>query len=270
MKYKMITGLVLTVCIFNLIGFVATNASGAGTAQDSNSAKLPDHKIRFVIVGDTTAKDKQGWGPGFKSFLTDRADCTNMAVGGRSSKKFIDEGRWTKALALKGDYYLIQFGHNDESAKDESKTDPNTTYRQFLTRYIDEARAIGAKPVLVTSLVRRQWDAADSNKIKSDLAPYAEAMRQLAKEKNVPLVDLHARSKELCEQLGKEKCNELSPLKGDNQIDNTHLNDKGSVVFGKIVVEELVKAAPELKPCFRSEPAADANSAAKVPAGSAH
>ena len=57
-----------------------------------------------------------------------------MAVGGRSSKKFIDEGRWTKALALKGDYYLIQFGHNDESAKDDSKTDPNTTYREFMTQ----------------------------------------------------------------------------------------------------------------------------------------
>jgi pectinesterase len=102
------------------------------------------------------------------------------------------------------------------------------------------------------------------------LTPYAEAVKQFAKEKNVPLVDLHARSKELCEQLGKEKCNELSPLKADGQIDNSHLNDKGSVVFGKIVVDELVKAAPELKPCFRSEPAADANSTTKVPAGSAH
>jgi pectinesterase len=187
-----------------------------------------------------------------------------LAVGGRSSKKFIDEGRWAKALALKGDYYLIQFGHNDESAKDESKTDPNTTYREFMKRYIDETRAIGAKPVLVTSLVRRQWDA--SGKINSTLAPYAEVVKELAKEKNVPLVDLHARSKELCEQLGKEKCNELSPLKDNNQIDNTHLNAKGSVMFGQIVVEELIKAVPELKPCFRSQPAQDANATVKASA----
>ena len=275
MRCKKITGLVLTVCIFNLIGFAATNALGA--AQDTNAAaaapvtaKLPDHKIHFVIVGDTTAKDRQGWGPGFKSFLTDRAECTNMAVGGRSSKKFIDEGRLTKALALKGDYYLIQFGHNDESAKDDSKTDPNTTYREFITRYINETRAIGAKPILVTSLVRRQWNAADSNKINSVLTPYADAVKALAKEKNVPLVDLHARSKELYEQLGKGKSNELAALKDDGSTDNTHLNDKGSVVFGKIVVEELIKAAPELKPCFRSEPAADANSTAKVSTDSAH
>jgi exo-poly-alpha-galacturonosidase len=240
------------------------------TAKDTDAAaapsaaavmpSLPDRKVLIVLVGDTTAKDRQGWGPGFKSFLTDRAECINTAVGGRSSKKFIDEGRWTKALALKGDYYLIQFGHNDESAKDESKTDPNTTYRECMKRYIDETRAIGAKPILVTSLVRRQWDNSGSGKINSSLAPYAEVVRQLAKEKNVPLIDLHARSKELCEQLGKEKCNEFSPMKENNQIDNTHLNDKGSVMFGQIVVEELIKAAPELKPCFRSEPATDANS----------
>ncbi len=227
----------------------------------------PDRNIRIVIVGDTTAKDNKGWGPGFKSFLTDRAECINTAIGGRSSKRFIDEGRWAKALALKGDYYLIQFGHNDESAKDETKTDPNTTYREFITRYIDETRAIGAKPILVTSMVRRQWDPSGSGKINSSLAPYAEVVRELAKEKNVPLVDLHARSKELCEQLGKEKCDEFSPMKSNGQIDNTHLDDKGSVMFGRLVVEELIKAVPELKPYFHIEPATDANSiAAEVPA----
>jgi exo-poly-alpha-galacturonosidase len=243
---------------------IKDTVAAAAPSAEAVVPSLPDRKVLIVLVGDTTAKDNKGWGPGFKSFLTDRAECINTAVGGRSSKKFIDEGRWTKALALKGDYYLIQFGHNDESAKDESKTDPNTTYREFMKRYIDETRAIGAKPVLVTSLVRRQWDA--SGKINSTLAPYAEVVKELAKEKNVPLVDLHARSKELCEQLGKEKCNELSPLKDNNQIDNTHLNAKGSVMFGQIVVEELIKAVPELKPCFRSQPAQDANATAKASA----
>jgi pectinesterase len=267
MNSRKITGLALTICTFNLIIFASSNALGA-SAKKSDAAPPAAGKVRIVIVGDTTAKDNKGWGPGFKSFLNDNAEYYNMAVGGRSSKKFIDEGRWTKALALKGNYYLIQFGHNDESAKDDSKTDPNTTYRQFLTRYIDEARAIGAKPVLVTSLVRRQWDAADSNKIKSGLAPYAEAMRQLAKEKNVPLVDLHARSKELYEKLGKDKSNELAALKDDGSIDNTHLNDKGSVFFGKVIAEELIKLEPDLKPCFRSEQPSDANSTPKVPTGS--
>jgi exo-poly-alpha-galacturonosidase len=235
-------------------------------AAPSIAAATPNHKVRIVLVGDSTVTDKQGWGPGFKSFLTDRAECINAARGGRSSKSFINEGHWTKALALKGDYYLIQFGHNDEPGKGDRSTDPNTTYREFMTRYIDDARAIGAKPVLVTSLVRRQWDKSDSGKINSSLAPYVETVYKLTKEKNVPVVDLYARSKELCQQLGKEKCWEFSPIKDSNQIDNTHLNAKGSVIFARLVVEELVKAVPELKPCFRSQPAQDANATAKASA----
>ena len=90
--------------------------------------------------------------------------------------------------------------------------------------------------------MRRQWDATDPNKIKSVLAPYAEAVKAVAAEKKVPLVDLHARSKELYEQLGKDKANELAALKDDGSMDNTHLNDKGSVFFGKVIAEELIKA----------------------------
>lgn len=202
--------------------------------------------------------DGAGWGAGFKQLLSPQAECINTAAGGRSSKSFINEGRWDKALALKGDYYLIQFGHNDEPGKGaDRETEPRTTYRQFMARYVDEARAAGAKPVLVTSLTRRQWD--QSGKIKSSLAPYAEVATELAREKKVPLVDLHARSIALCEQLEREKCNELSPTKGTNQIDNTHLNAKGSAVFARLVAEELIRAVPELKECFRTEALQAAN-----------
>ena len=117
-----------------------------------------------------------------------------------------------------------------------------------MTQYINEVRAIGAKPILVTSMVRRQWDKSDPNKINSTLTPYAEAVRALAKEKNVPLVDLYTSSKKLCEQLGKEKCYEFSPVKDNSQFDNTHLNVKGSMIFARLVVEDLIKAVPELKP----------------------
>lgn len=212
-----------------------------------------ERKLRIILVGDSTVTDSNGWGAGFKQYLKDNVECINTAANGRSSKSFIAEGRWAKALSLKGDYYLIQFGHNDEPGKGERSTEPNTTYRQFMTQYIDDSRAIGAKPIFVTSLVRRQWDKAGLGKINSSLMPYVEVVKQLAKEKNVPLVDLHARSKELCEQLGKEKCWEFSPIKDSNQYDNTHLNAKGSPMFGRLVVEELVKAVPELKPYFRDE-----------------
>ena len=274
MKYTKITGLALTICILTLTGFAATKACAAGTT-DSNAAAAPvspgGKMVKFVIMGDSTVSDRQGWGPGFKRFLNNNASCVNTAVGGRSSKSFINEGRLKKAIALKGDYYLIQFGHNDEPNKGEERsTDPNTTYREYMTQYINEVRAIGAKPILVTSMVRRQWDKSDPNKINSTLTPYAEAVKSLAKEKNVPVVDLYTSSKQLCEKLGKEKCLEFSPMKENNQYDNTHLNAKGSVMFAQLVVEELVKVAPELKPCFRSEPAADANTPAKVSAGLAH
>lgn len=214
------------------------------------------HKPLIVLIGDSTVTDTSGWGLGFKRYLNQNAECTNTAANGRSSRSFINEGRWKRALELKGDYYLIQFGHNDEHGKGpDRETDANTTYHDLMARYVDEARAIGAKPILVTSLVRRQWDKSGNGKINSTLEPYVEAVKKLAAEKNVPLIDLHARSKELCERLGKQKCIELSPIKGTNEIDNTHLNEKGSVIFGQLVVQELVEVAPELKPCFRDQPA---------------
>jgi polygalacturonase len=217
----------------------------------------PAKQIKIVLVGDSTVTDKSGWGLGFKQFITEHIDCVNTAAGGRSSKSFINEGRWAKALEAKGDYYLIQFGHNDEPGKGpDRETDPATTYTQNMARYVDEARAIGAKPVLVTSLTRRQWNANGDGKITSSLVPYVEAVKKLAADKHVPLIDLHASSKELCEQLGREKCNELSPIKGTNEVDNTHLNAKGSVVFARLVVTGLEQAVPELTPYFRTEPVA--------------
>jgi pectinesterase len=262
MIYKKLTKLTLAICL--LTGFSAHSAIGAESAKDSNVSSASAGVIRIVLVGDSTVTDKQGWGAGFARFLTDKAKCINTARGGRSSKSFINEGLWAQALALKGDYYLIQFGHNDEPNKGDRTTDPNTTYREFMSRYIDEARAIGAKPVIVTSLVRRQWSKSEPDKINSSLVPYVEAVKALAKEKNVPVIDLHASSKQLCEKLGKEKCHEFSPVKDNNEFDNTHLNAKGSVIFAKLVVDDLVKVAPELKPCFRESPAPDTNETAKL------
>src|SRR5262245_35233929 len=177
-------------------------------------------KIRIVLVGDSTVTDNAGWGLGFKQFLTDKAECTNTARGGRSSQSFMNEGRWTNALALKGDYYLVQFGHNNEPGKPGRSTDM-PTFVANMKQYVDEARAIGAKPVLITPLTRRQWDKANPGKIKSSLAPYAEEVRKLAADNHVPLVDLQARSIELCESLGPEGCKEFSPtksVKGTNAI----------------------------------------------------
>ena len=218
---------------------------------------IPDHKIKIVLVGDSTVTDAAGWGLGFKHFVNEQAQCVNRAVGGRSSMSFIEEARWEKALALKGEYYLIQFGHNDQPGKPGVSTEPDKGYRDYMTRYVDEARAISAKPILVTPLVRREFDRMDPHKINSRLEPYVNVVKDIAAQKDVPLVDLHARSKALCESLGREKCLEFSPSSvrdGKTNYDGTHLNAEGGILMAKFVVDELRKICPELSACLRSEP----------------
>jgi len=235
-----------------IIAAVVWLGAGSGTAQ--TNAPMPEKTLRIVLVGDSTVNDAGGWGYGFKQFLRGGAECFNTAANGRSSKSFIAEGRWAKALALKGDYYLIQFGHNDEPGKGpERETDPATTYRENLARYVAEARAIGARPVLVTSLTRRNFDPAAPSKLKPNLEPYAAAMKQVAVEKGVPLVDLHARSVEYCEKIGPTETAKLNPVK-EGKPDTTHLNAAGRLVFARIVVAELRTVAPELAPYLRAEP----------------
>jgi pectinesterase len=173
-----------------------------------------------------------------------------MAANGRSSKSFIDEGLWSKALEARGRYYLIQFGHNDEPGKGpERETDPKTTYRSFMTKYVDESRAIGATPILVTSLVRRIYNT--NGTIKTTQTPYVEAVRALAAEKHVPLIDLHAISLADAENAGDDVWADLSPRDDKGDVDRTHLNAKGSDVVGRMVAEALRPSVPELGMLFR-------------------
>jgi pectinesterase len=237
---------------------IALSALTAIALHHPAAAADSARRVRIVLAGDSTVNDGSGWGTGFKQFLTDRAECINTAANGRSSKSFRDEGRWTNALALKADYYLIQFGHNNEAGHPGRSTDM-ATYVSNMLSYVDEARAIGAQPILVTPLTRRQWDKTQPGKIKSTLTPYAEEMKKIAAEKKIPLVDLHARSIALCEKLGREGCLPFSAMKttdGTNAVDNTHLNASGSVLFARLVAEELRRAVPALTPCLRDEPCA--------------
>jgi pectinesterase len=220
----------------------------AGALVDAAHAQPT--RVRIVLVGDSTVTDDSGWGSGFKQLATDGLEVINTAANGRSSKSFIDEQRWAEALATRGQYYLIQFGHNDEPGKGpERETDPKTTYRANMTRYVEEARAIDAKPVLVTSLVRRLYK--EDGTIRTTQTPYVEAVRALAAELKVPLIDLHAVSLADAESAGDDVWADLSPRDEKGQVDRTHLNAKGSEVVGKMVVEMLVKVAPELAPLFR-------------------
>ena len=221
-------------------------AAVIASQQDRQGAP---RRVRIVLVGDSTVTDDSGWGAGFKRLAPD-AEVINLSANGRSSKSFMAEGRWAEALDKRGDYYLIQFGHNDEPGKGpDRETDPNTTYRTNMARYVDEARAIGATPILVTSLVRRLFN--EDGTIRTTQTPYVEAVRTLAADKRVPLIDLHRISRDDAEHTGDDVWADLSPRDDKGQVDRTHLNGKGGDVVGRMVADALRTAVPALAAILR-------------------
>ncbi len=214
-----------------------------------------DAAMHIVLVGDSTVTDDSGWGHGFRQFVGEGARVTNLARGGRSSKSYRDEGHWDQALALKGDYYLIQFGHNDQPGKGpERETDPDTTYYANMARYVDEVRAQGGQPVLVTSLVRRTFSKTDPAKLESAHVPYVAAVKRLAAAKQVPLIDLHASSQAFCEALGPVRTAAFNFPDSKGKNDTTHLQAPGSVAFARLVVDDLRRVVPALAPVLLPEP----------------
>jgi len=129
---------------------------------------------------------------------------------------------------------------------------------------VDDVRAVGGEPVLVTSLTRRNFDKSGDGKLLPNLVPYVQAMKRVAAEKNVPLLDLHADSVALCEKLGPEATAKFNPVK-DGKPDTTHLNGAARVVFARLVVAELRTAVPELASHLLTEPDTNAASDTSKP-----
>ena len=203
-----------------------------------------DRHIKVVLVGDSTVNDEGGWGPGFRASFGPEVEVVNLALNGRSSKSFRDEGAWGKVLAEKPNFVLIQFGHNDVAGKGpERETDPATTYRANLERYVEEVRVAGATPVLVTSIIRRNFD--QQGKFKPDsLVPYAEAVRRLAAERKVALIDLYTLTREQAERLGPEGSESLGRLDNQGKPDRTHLGPKGQTEIGAMAAKEFARLVP--------------------------
>lgn len=218
-------------------------------------AILRGSPVRIVLVGDSTVNNGGGWGPGFCALTTPNVDCVNLAANGRSSKSYYDEGLWQKALAQHGDYILIQFGHNDQPGKGSAReTDPETTYAANMRRYIEQAQSSGARPVIVTSLSRRNYK---DGKLVQDLTAYANAAKRVAIEEDVPLVDLNTASTKLLETMTQEQADQFDaathPDATSKSPDRTHLNPTGSAVFGRMVADNLARICVELGPDIKGE-----------------
>jgi lysophospholipase L1-like esterase len=157
----------------------------------------------LYIAGDSTvqtyrasAAPQQGWGGRIPDYFTSGVTWVNKAIAGRSSKSFVNDGRLDEILAViqPGDYFFIQFGHNDASSVPERHTDPFTTFKTYLAMYVDGARAHGATPVLVTPMGRRSFTNSTETVFKNDFPDYCTAMKQLAEEKNCKIIDLNTLS----------------------------------------------------------------------------
>src|ERR1700760_1841438 len=154
------------------------------------AVRAPGATIRIDLIGDSTQTNNAGYGRGFCANLTAKVDCVNMAKGGASTKTFREQGLWERSLQTKPDYMLIQFGHNDLEGKDHlPRQTTMAEYEATLRSYIEEARAAGIKPILVTPITRRFFEA--DGKIHSDLTGHAETMKRVAAEMKVPVIDLH-------------------------------------------------------------------------------
>jgi lysophospholipase L1-like esterase len=227
-------------CVFAALLIFASSTFAAEQKSPS--------KIRIALAGDSTVTTTAGWGLAFEKLLGTNTECIQLARGGQSSKSYRDSGNWKKVLEAKPDYVLIQFGHNDMPGKGpERETDPKTTFPENLSRFVDEARAIGAVPILVTSMARRTYD---KEKIRGELAPWAEATKKVAAEKKVPLVDLFARSVELLEKMGAKEAAVFDPQTKDGKPDHTHLSPKGAEIMAKVIADEIRKVEPNLAKSF--------------------
>ncbi|MER6122661.1 rhamnogalacturonan acetylesterase [Streptomyces sp. NPDC001795] len=202
----------------------------------------------LYIAGDSTAAQKYadaapetGWGMALPFFLRDGLVVANHAMNGRSSRSFVDEGRLDAILAVirPGDILLVQFAHNDEKSADPTRyTEPWTTYQDCLRLYIDGARAHGARPVLATPVERRKFDA--DGKALPTHGEYPAAMRALAADEHVALLDIEALSLALWQKLGVEETKKYFNWTTTEQ-DNTHFNPPGAIAVARLVAGELLR-----------------------------
>jgi DNA sulfur modification protein DndE len=221
-----------------------------GIASSLRAAEPP----RVFMAGDSTMADKptdlpeRGWGMVLPRFFKDPGVVHNHAVNGRSTRSFIDEGRWEKLTSelRGGDFVIIQFGHNDEKTEDPKRgTDPKTTFRDNLRRFVKDVRARQAFPILATPVCRRKFDA--SGKLQMTHGEYPDALRAVATEEHVPLLELEQATAKWLQETGDEPSKTFFMWieKGkyekipDGRQDDTHFVEAGAVHVAELAVAQI-------------------------------
>lgn len=194
-------------------------------------------------IGDSTVQvnnihtyPQTGMGQALGLYLREGVQVVSYAKNGRSTKSFLDEGRFepVKAAMQPGDFLFIQFGHNDEKDDPLRHTDAFGSFQDNLRLFIRSAREKGAYPVLLTPIARRLFDEKGSFRPGSH-GEYPEAVRQVGREEAVPVIDLTAMTESYLAQLGDEESKPLFVWPKDN----THLKYEGAVKMCGFVAEGL-------------------------------
>jgi len=221
------------------------------------------NEITIFTIGNSTMADKpfndgnpeKGWGQIFPVYFKKGIRIENHAVNGRSTKSFLDEGRWevVQERITPGDYVIIEFGHNDAKQEDLKRfADAQTTYRWNLEKFIEDTKVKGGIPILATPIVRRRFD--EKGNFYDVHGEYPEVIREVAYEKNVILLDLHKKSEVLLIQYGEENSKRLflhiSPGEysslPDGKTDDTHFSGTGVFRICDLVAQEIRLKIPDL------------------------
>lgn len=218
---------------------------------------------RILLAGDSTMSEKlaekrpeTGWGEMLQDwFPTDAVVVVNHAKNGRSTRTFIEEGRWDALMAEvnAGDYVFIQFGHNDASKSKTDRYTPLETFRANLERFVADVNKSDATPVLLTPVVRRRFD--ENGMFYDSHGTYPDIVREVADSTGTTLIDLHARSTAFLEAYGAERSKTLflwlrpgqSANYPDGLEDNTHFSPLGARAMASLVMQAIAEKLPGLE-----------------------
>ncbi|MDT0686989.1 rhamnogalacturonan acetylesterase [Zunongwangia sp. F225] len=224
----------------------------------------------LYLIGDSTMSDKKdpeenpehGWGQMLPELMTSGISIENHAVNGRSTRSFIAEGRWedVKNKLEPGDYVFIQFGHNDQKVKDPTRyTNPFTQYRANLEKFVEETREKGATPILLSSIVRRNFN--EEGVLVDTHGEYPLVTRMVAKDLQVTFIDMQLFTEQLEIAYGPEDSKNLhlhlepgeDPYEPEGVVDNTHLSKTGATIVASLLLQEISKKDLGLKEFIKPE-----------------